>query len=150
MANEDKENPSEENEQPAGPESESEGLSAEELANRPYSEEDAWNKSKKPLGQTILLVAAVVGAYLFFQNRGNEEDVERSRRFLEASTQTEGAEERFLSFAEDYDDALGGVAKYRAAVLQYRDGRFEESAESFADAAGRLEGQPLFGRAKLG
>ena len=69
MANEDKENPSEENEQPAGPESESEGLSAEELANRPYSEEDAWNKSKKPLGQTILLVAAVVGAYLFFQNR---------------------------------------------------------------------------------
>ena len=150
MANEDKENPSEENEQPAGPESESEGLSAEELANRPYSEEDAWNKSKKPLGQTILLVAAVVAAYLFFQNRGNEEDVERSRRFLEASTQTEGAEERFLSFAEDYDDALGGVAKYRAAVLQYRDGRFEESAESFADAAGRLEGQPLFGRAKLG
>ena len=150
MANEDKNNPSEENEQPAEAEPQSEGLSAEELAERPYDEGDAWNKSKNSLFGTLGLIALAVAGYTFFQNQSNEEDAERSRRFLEASSQTEGAEERFLSFADDYDDALGGVAKYRAAILQYKDARFEESAKSFADAASRLEGQPLFGRARLG
>jgi FKBP-type peptidyl-prolyl cis-trans isomerase FklB len=150
MANEDKNNLSEENEQPADAEPQSEGLSADELAERPYDEGDAWNKSKNSLFGTLGLIALAVAGYTFFQNQSNEEDAERSRRFLEASSQTEGAEERFLSFADDYDDALGGVAKYRAAILQYKDARFEESAKSFADAASRLEGQPLFGRARLG
>ena len=136
MAKEDKKNPSEVNEQPADAEPQSEGLSADELAERPYDEGDAWNKSKNSLFGTLGLIALAVAGYTFFQNQSNEEDAERSRRFL--------------SFADDYDDALGGVAKYRAAILQYKDARFEESAKSFADAASRLEGQPLFGRARLG
>ena len=150
MANEDKKNRSEENDQPADAEPQTEDLSVEVEAGRPYDEGDAWNKSKNSLFGTLGLIALAVAGYTFFQNQSNEEDAERSRRFLEASSQTEGAEERFLSFADDYDDALGGVAKYRAATLQYKDGRFEESAKSFANAAARLEGQPLFGRARLG
>ena len=61
-----------------------------------------------------------------------------------------GSEEKFLSFAEDYDDTLGGVAQYRAASIQYGDGRFSESADTFLSAAKRLQGDPLAGRAKIG
>jgi hypothetical protein len=65
MANEDKNNLSEENEQPADAEPQSEGLSADELAERPYDEGDAWNKSKNSLFGTLGLIALAVAGYTF-------------------------------------------------------------------------------------
>ena len=86
----------------------------------------------------------------FYNNSKEEEAAERSLRFLNASLGEVGSEEKFLSFAEDYEDTLGGVAQYRAASIQYGDSRFAESAKSFLAAANRLVGDPLLGRAKIG
>ena len=69
--------------------------------------------------------------------RGRQQS-ERSYRFLSASIDSDGAEDRFLSFASDYDDTLAGVARYRAAVIQYRDKRYSLSAENFKLAASEL------------
>ena len=76
--------------------------------------------------------------------------LQRSYRFLSASIDSEGAESRFLSFAEDYDDTLGSVALYRAAVLQYKDKRYSDAAKNFELAAKELNNNPLVGRALLG
>ena len=84
MANEDKNNPSEENEQPADSEPQSEGLSAEELAERPYDEGDAWNKSKNSLFGTLGLIALAVAGYTFFKTNPMRRMRRRGRRFLES------------------------------------------------------------------
>ena len=61
----------------------------------------------------------------------------------------DAAEERFLAFAEDYDDTLGGVAKYRAAIIQYKDKRYGDAIASFQGAITQMGDDPLVGRASL-
>ena len=131
-------------------EAEQEGLSAEQAGEHTYSEAEAWKKSKNTLLMLLGLIAIGVAGYTFVNNSNSEEQSARSYRFLSASTDSEGAEERFLSFAEDYDDTLGGVARYRAAVIQYKDKRYGDSAKNFEQAAKELAGDPLAGRALLG
>jgi len=96
------------------------------------------------------LIALGVAAVTFFNSQKQDEAAERTLRFMNASDAGNEATDQFLSFAEDYDDALGGVAQYRAAALQYADRKFAESAENFASAAKRLQGDPLCGRSLLG
>ncbi|MDG0965374.1 MAG: FKBP-type peptidyl-prolyl cis-trans isomerase, partial [Opitutales bacterium] len=91
-----------------------------------------------------------VSVYHYWDNSERTHQSERSYRFLSASIDSEGAEERFLSFASDYDDTLAGVARYRAAVIQYRDQRYSLSAENFKLAGIELGIDPLAGRALLG
>ena len=129
---------------------EQEGLSAEQAGEHTYSEAEAWKKSKNTLLTLLGLIAIGVAGYTFLNKSNQEEQSARSYRFLSASTDSEGAEERFLSFAEDYDDTLGGVARYRAAVIQYKDKRYGDSAKNFEQAARELAGDPLAGRALLG
>lgn len=131
-------------------EAEQEGLSAEQAGEHTYSEAEAWKKSKNTLLTLLGLIAIGVAGYTFLNKSNQEEQSARSYRFLSASTDSEGAEERFLSFAEDYDDTLGGVARYRAAVIQYKDKRYGDSAKNFEQAARELAGDPLAGRALLG
>jgi len=128
----------------------SEGLSAEDAASNPYNELDAWKKSKNTLYSVLGLIALGVAAVTFFNSQKQDEAAERTLRFMNASDAGNEATDQFLSFAEDYDDALGGVAQYRAAALQYADRKFAESAENFARAAKRLQGDPLCGRSLLG
>jgi FKBP-type peptidyl-prolyl cis-trans isomerase FklB len=137
------------NEVPA--EEQPDGLTAEQAAEaRPYDEMEAWKKSKNTLFSVLGVIALGVAISSFYKNSQNEEAAERSLRFLNASVGEVGSEEKFLSFAEDYDDTLGGVAQYRAASIQYEEGRFSESTETFLLAAKRLQGDPLTGRAKIG
>ena len=137
------------NEVPA--EEQPDGLTAEQAAEaRPYDEMEAWKKSKNTLFSVLGVIALGVAISSFYQNSQKDEAAERSLRFLNASVGEVGSEEKFLSFAEDYDDTLGGVAQYRAASIQYGDGRFAESADTFLLAAKRLQGDPLAGRAKIG
>jgi FKBP-type peptidyl-prolyl cis-trans isomerase FklB len=137
------------NEVPA--EEQPDGLTAEQAAEaRPYDEMEAWKKSKNALFSVLGVIALGVAISSFYQNSQKDEAAERSLRFLNASVGEVGSEEKFLSFAEDYDDTLGGVAQYRAASIQYGDGRFAESADTFILAAKRLQGDPLAGRAKIG
>ncbi len=126
------------------------GLSAEQAGDYTYSEAEAWKKSKNTLLLILGLIAISVAGFTFFNASKNEKQSERSYRFLSASIDSDGAEGRFLSFAEDYDDTLAGVARYRAAVLQYRDKRFGEASENFKLAAIELGDDPLSGRALLG
>jgi FKBP-type peptidyl-prolyl cis-trans isomerase FklB len=145
----------EQNEEPKDnelPESEqADGLTAELAAEaRPYDEVEVWKKSKNTLFSVLGIIALGVAISSFYNNSKEEEAAERSLRFLNASLGEVGSEEKFLSFAEDYDDTLGGVAQYRAASTQYGDGRFAESAKSFLAAVSRLTGDPLLGRAKIG
>ena len=138
-----------ENELPAN--DQAEGLTAEQAAEaRPYDEMEAWKKSKNTLFAVLGVIALCVAISSFYNNSKQEDATERSLRFVNASVGDVGSEEKFLSFAEDYDDTLGGVAQYRAASIQYGEGRFSESAESFRIAAGRLTGDPLAGRARIG
>jgi FKBP-type peptidyl-prolyl cis-trans isomerase len=90
-----------------------------------------------------------VAAVSWFNTKEQEEEAERSSRFIEASMEPDAAEERFLAFAEDYDDTLGGVAKYRAAIIQYKDKRYEDAIASFEGAITQLGNDPLVGRATL-
>ena len=137
------------NEVPA--EEQPDGLTAEQAAEaRPYDEMEAWKKSKNTLFSVLGVIALGVAISTFYQNSQKDEAAERSLRFLNASVGEVGSEEKFLSFAEDYEDTLGGVAQYRAASIQYGDGRFAESADTFLSAAKRLQGDPLAGRAKIG
>ena len=101
------------------------GLSAEQAAEaRPYDEVEAWKKSKNALFSVLGIIALGVAISSFYHNSQKEEAAERSLRFLNASLGDVGSEEKFLSFAEDYDDTLGGVAQYRAASIQYGEGRY--------------------------
>ena len=131
-------------------ETEQEGLTAEQAGEHSYSEADAWKKSKNSLLMLLGLIAIGVAAYTYLDDSKREKQSERSYRFLAASIDSDGAEDRFLSFASDYDDTIAGVARYRAAVIQYRDKRYGLSAENFKLAASELENDPLVGRALLG
>ena len=150
MANEDKENPSEDNEVPKDAEQVPEGLSAEDAAEPAYNEKEAWEKSKNALFTILGAIALGVAGVSFYNQSDQEGETERNLRYLTASSETEGAEERFLSFSEDYDDKLGGLAQYQAGVIQYTDKRYGEAAKNFASAAKRLEGNALQGRVLLG
>ena len=138
------------NDVPASGESGHEGLSAEQAAESSYNESEAWQKSKNSLLILLGLIAIGVAAYTYFDNSQRNDKSERSYRFLSASINSDGAEKRFLSFADDYDDTLAGVARYRAAVLQYREKRYDESAKNFRIAHDQMGSDPLSGRALLG
>ena len=149
MANNDQSEEPKENEQPE--QEPSEGLTAEQAAEqRPYDEMEVWKKSKNTLFSVLGAIALAVAISTFYNNSKEEEAAARSLRFLNATVSEVGSEEKFLSFAEDYEDTLGGVAQYRAASLQYGDERFSEAATNFLEAANRLAGDPLRGRAKIG
>lgn len=149
MANNDQNEESQQNDEPSG--EQPDGLTAEEASEtRPYDEVETWRKSKNILFSVLGAIALGVAVSSYFQSTENEESAERSLRFLRASMEEVNAEESFLSFAEDYDDSLGGVAQYRAASIQYDDGRFAEAVKNFQAAANRLSGDPLCGRALIG
>jgi len=149
MANEENKNENQENEQPAPEEQPLEGLTADQAAESPYDATEVWNKNKKSLYILLGAIAIGVAAVSWFNTKEQEEEAERSSRFIEASMEPDAAEERFLAFAEDYDDTLGGVAKYRAAIIQYKDKRYEEAIASFQGAITQLGNDPLVGRATL-
>jgi FKBP-type peptidyl-prolyl cis-trans isomerase/predicted negative regulator of RcsB-dependent stress response len=149
MANEENKNENQENEAPAPEEQPLEGLSADQAAESPYDATEVWNKNKNSLYILLGAIAIGVAAVSWFNTKEQEEEAERSSRFIEASMEPDAAEERFLAFAEDYDDTLGGVAKYRAAIIQYKDKRYEEAIASFQGAITQLGNDPLVGRATL-
>ena len=126
------------------------GLTADEAADRAYDEADVWNKNKNGLFALFGIIALAVAGYNFFLNRDEDQASERSSAFLRASLEEDGAEERFLSFAKDHDDKLGGVASYRAAVIQYRAKKFSDAAANFEKASSMLAEDPLLGRALIG
>ena len=149
MANEDNKNENQENEAPAPEEQPLEGLTADQAAESPYDATEVWNKNKNSLYILLGAIAIGVAAVSWFNTKEQEEEAERSSRFIEASMEPDAAEERFLAFAEDYDDTLGGVAKYRAAIIQYKDKRYEDAIASFEGAITQLGNDPLVGRATL-
>ena len=149
MANEDNKNENQENEAPAPEEQPLEGLTADQAAESPYDATEVWNKNKNSLYILLVAIAIGVAAVSWFNTKEQEEEAERSSRFIEASMEPDAAEERFLAFAEDYDDTLGGVAKYRAAIIQYKDKRYEDAIASFEGAITQLGNDPLVGRATL-
>ena len=126
------------------------GLTADEVADRAYDETDAWNNNKFFLFAAFGIIALAVAGFNFYQKREETKASDRSSAFLRASLEEDGAEERFLSFAKDYDDKLGGVASYRAAVIQYRAKKFSDAAANFEKAASMLAEDPLLGRALIG
>ena len=107
----------------------------QEAAESVYDENDVWKRSRKFIYYIVGLIVIIVSANTYFSYQKNKDTSERSYRFLSASIDSEGAESRFLSFAEDYDDTLGSVALYRAAVLQYKDKRYSDAAKNFELAA---------------
>lgn len=129
---------------------EQDGLTADQAAEHSYSEADAWDKSKRSLLILLSVIVFGVVAYTYLDDSQRNDKSERSYRFLSASINAEGAEERFLSFADEYDDTLAGVARFRAAVLQYREKRYAESSKNFEQAAVEMGTDPLAGRALLG
>jgi FKBP-type peptidyl-prolyl cis-trans isomerase FklB len=129
---------------------EQDGLTADQAAEHNYSEADAWDKSKYTLLTVLGFIVLGVVAYTWLDNSKRSEQSDRSYRFLSASIDSEGAEERFLSFADEYDDELSGVARFRAAVLQYREKKYIDSAKNFELAVTELGADPLAGRALLG
>ena len=149
MANEENKNDNPENETPVQEEQPIEGLTAEQAADSPYDEAEVWNKNKNLLYILLGVIAIGVAAVSWNNNREMEEAAKRGASFLSAGEEPNAAEERFLSFADDYDDTLGGVAKYRAAILQYKDKRYEEAIGNFEGAIIQLGNDPLVGRATL-
>ena len=150
MSNNKEQEPEENNENSAPVEGEVAGLSAEQASEGRYDEALAWQKSKNLLYAVLGLIALGVGIYTYTSNSERAEQSTRSYRFLSANINSEGAEKRFLSFADDYNDSLTGVALYRAAVIQYKEKRFAESAKNFELAATSLGNDPLAGRALIG
>ena len=149
MANEENKNENQENEVPAPEEQPLEGLTADQAAESPYDATEVWNKNKNSLFTLLGAIAIGVAAVSWFNSQELEDEAERSARFIEAGMEPDAAEERFLAFAEDYDDTLGGVAKYRAAIIQYKDNRYEDAIASFQGAITQLGNDPLVGRATL-
>jgi FKBP-type peptidyl-prolyl cis-trans isomerase FklB len=150
MSNNKEQETEENNENSVPVEGELEGLSAEKASEGSYDEALVWQKSKNLLLSVLGIIALGVGIYSYKSNSEREEQSNRSYRFLSANIDSDGAEKRFLSFADDYDDTLKGVALYRAAVIQYKDRRFTESAKNFELAAADLGNDPLAGRALIG
>ena len=150
MAN-NKDSESEENNQdPLSSGSENEVITGSQVTEVTYDENEVWNNSKKSLYLILGSILFIIGGFYYFNNSKIEKQSERSYRFLSASLDEEGAEERFLSFAKDYDDTLAGVALYRAAIIQYSDRRYAESAKNFEIAAAELGSDALAGRALIG
>jgi FKBP-type peptidyl-prolyl cis-trans isomerase len=150
MSNNKEQEPEENNENSVPVEGDLEGLSAEQASEGSYDEALVWQKSRNLLLSILGIIAIGVGIYSYKSNSERDEQSNRSYRFLSANIDSDGAEKRFLSFADDYDDALKGVALYRAAVIQYKDRRFTESAKNFELAAADLGNDPLAGRALIG
>lgn len=150
MSNNKEQETEENNENSAPVEGELEGLSAGQASEGSYDEALVWQKSRNLLLSVLGIIALAVGIYSYKSNSERDEQSNRSYRFLSANIDSDGAEKRFLSFADDYDDALKGVALYRAAVIQYKDRRFTESAKNFELAAADLGNDPLAGRALIG
>ena len=146
-----KESESEENNDASTPgDNEQEGLTADQAGEYTYNEADAWKKSKNTLFMFLGAIAIAVTAYYIVDTSEREAESERSYHFLSANIDSDGVEDRFLSFAADYEDTLGGVARYRAAVIQYKDKRYSLSAKNFKSAAIELGEDPLAGRALIG
>ena len=150
MSNNKEQEPEENNENSVPVEDDVAGLSAEQASEGSYDEALVWQKSRNLLLSILGIIALSVGIYSYKSNSERDEQSNRSYRFLSANIDSDGAEKRFLSFADDYDDALKGVALYRAAVIQYKDRRFTESAKNFELAAADLGNDPLAGRALIG
>ena len=150
MSNNKEQEPEENNENSVPVEDDVAGLSAEQASEGHYDEALAWQKSRNLLLSILGIIALGVGIYSYKSNSERDEQSNRSYRFLSANIDSDGAEKRFLSFADDYDDALKGVALYRAAVIQYKGRRFTESAKNFELAAADLGNDPLAGRALIG
>ena len=123
---------------------------AENAAERLYDEGEAWKQSKNMLFLAMGVIAAVVGIVTYSGRISDENAGERSYQYVVADRNSSTAEERFLTFAGEYDDALAGVARYRAAVVQYQAGRYVDAAATFAKAAEELGRLPPYGRALLG
>ena len=149
MANEESKNENPENQTPAEEEQPVEGLTADQAAESSYDPTEVWNKNKNSLFTLLGAIALGVAAVSWFNSQEREDEAERSSRFIEASMEPDAAEERFLAFAEDYDDTLGGVAKYRAAIIQYKDKRYEDAIANFQGAITQMGDDPLVGRASL-
>ena len=126
------------------------GLTADEAVDRAYDGTEVWNKNKIFLFAAFGIIALAVAGFNYFQKRDETKTSERSSAFLRASLEEDGAEDRFLSFAKDHDDKLGGVANYRAAVIQYRAKKFSDAATTFEKAGAMLAEDPLLGRALIG
>ena len=150
MSNNKEQEPEENNENSVPVEDDVAGLSAEQASEGSYDEALVWQKSRNLLLSILGIIALGVGIYSYKSNSERDEQSNRSYRFLSANIDSDGAEKRFLSFADDYDDALKGVALYRAAVIQYKGRRFTESAKNFELAAADLGNDPLAGRALIG
>ena len=149
MANEENKNENQENETPVQEEQPVEGLTADQAAENPYDATEVWNKNKKSLYLLLGAIAIGVAGVSWYNDKKHEDEAERSSKFIEAGIEQNAAEERFLSFAAEYDDTLGGVAKYRAAIIQYKDKRYEEAIKNFQGAISQMGDDPLVGRASL-
>lgn len=140
--------PLEENQSPK--ETDGDETTAENAAERLYDESEAWNKSKNSLFLILGVIVVAVAASYFYEDSVIDDASEQSSQFLAADIDAAQAEERFKNFSDEFDDKLGGVARYRSAVLSYKDGRFSEAAASFAKAVNELGELPPRGRALLG
>ena len=123
---------------------------AENAAERLYDEREAWNKIKNSLFLILGVIAVAVAVSYFYEDSVIDEASEQSSQFLAADIDAAQAEKRFKNFSDEFDDKLGGVARFRSAVLSYKDGRFSEAAATFAQAAEELGELPPRGRALLG
>ena len=140
--------PLEENQSPK--ETDGDETTAENIAERAYDESEAWNKSKNSLFLVLGAIVVAVAVSYFYEDSAIDDASEQSSQFLAADIDAAQAEERFKNFSDEFDDKLGGVARYRSAVLSYKDGRFSEAAASFAKAVNELGELPPRGRALLG
>ena len=140
--------PLEENKSPDG--TDGDETTAENAAERLYDERESWNKSKNSLFLILGVIAVAVAVSYFYEGSVIDEASEQSSQFLAADIDAAQAEERFKNFSDEFDDKLGGVARFRSAVLSYKDGRFREAAATFAKAAEELGELPPRGRALLG
>ncbi|MBT7741986.1 MAG: hypothetical protein HN727_09320, partial [Opitutae bacterium] len=140
--------PLEENQSPK--ETDGDETTAENIAERAYDESEAWNKSKNSLFLILGVIVVAVAVSYFYEDSVIDDASEQSSQFLAADIDAAQAEERFKNFSDEFDDKLGGVARYRSAVLSYKDGRFSEAAASFAQAVNELGELPPRGRALLG
>jgi FKBP-type peptidyl-prolyl cis-trans isomerase len=140
--------PLEENQSPEG--TNGDETTAENAAERLYDESEAWNKSKNSLFLILGIIVVAVAVFYFYEDSVIDEASEQSSQFLAADIDATQAEERFKNFSDEFDEKLGGVARYRSAVLSYKDGRFSEAAATFAQAVNELGELPPRGRALLG
>ena len=140
--------PLEENQSPK--ETDGDETTAENAAERLYDESEAWNKSKNSLFLILGVIVVGVAVSYFYEDSVIDDASEQSSQFLAADIDAAQAEERFKNFSDEFDDKLGGVARYRSAVLSYKDGRFSEAVASFAQAVNELGELPPRGRALLG